>query len=441
MPARGAPCSLCLGSQAAYGNEDEDVLTMQKKPSARYLLTVAACCGLTGSSIGVLTNSVGVFYASVSASLGVGRGAIATHATLAMLTIAALSPLAAKLLYKLPLRLYLGLGLALGVGSTGLMAFAGNIWAFYILGALKGAGVTFFSVIPVTAIISNWFVKNHGLAVGTALSFSGLCGAIFSPLFSFIIETAGWQAAFLCMAGFALLLALPGVLTLRLTPEEAGLTPFGSTGSVTMPAATVEKPTGKRSLYLPALVFTCSFSMLACAITSVGQHFPTVAEAAGLSAQVGAMMVSAGMVGNIASKLAIGILSDHRGPFFANSFMIAVNIAAMAVLLHLPGGMPAVAVAAAFFFGAIYSVGAAGIPLVTRAMFGVGQYTAAYSIVQVFANGGSALALTIIGLVYDLTGSCDPVLAGAIAIQAANLAMLFILSRQRQRKRWIQSAG
>ncbi len=78
---------------------------MGQKSKFRYLLTVASCCGLTGSSIGILTNSFGVFYASVSTSLGVGRGAIATHATLAMLSIALLSPLAAKLLQRVPLRL------------------------------------------------------------------------------------------------------------------------------------------------------------------------------------------------------------------------------------------------------------------------------------------------------------------------------------------------
>lgn len=415
------------------GYPSEDVLGMGQKSKFRYLLTVASCCGLTGSSIGILTNSFGVFYASVSTSLGVGRGAIATHATLAMLSIALLSPLAAKLLQRIPLRLYLSAGVLLGAGSTLLLAFSRNIWAFYVLGVIKGIGVAFFGVIPVTSIISNWFLKSHGLAVGLALSFSGLCGAVFSPLFSFIIESAGWQAAFICMAAFSLILALPGVFTLRLAPQEVSLSPYGGGAPVSLPTSQQKADASKAKLYLPALALTCGFSVLACAITSVGQHFPTVAEAAGLSAQVGAMMVSAGMVGNIISKLIIGLLSDHKGPFFANACMIAINGAAMAVLLRLPANAPA-AVGTAFFFGAIYSVGAAGIPLLTRRVFGREQYTAAFSIVQIFANGGSALALTIIGLVYDVTGSCDPVLIGSIVIQAANLAMLAALYQMGRRR-------
>ena len=144
------------------------------------------------------------------------------------------------------------------------------------------------------------------------------------------------------------------------------------------------------------------------------------------------MMISAGMVGNIVSKFIIGLLSDHKGAFFASTVMILVNVLALGVLLRLPSGVPAVAIGSAFFYGAVYSVSAVGFPLLTRRVFGHEQYTAAYSIVQVFANGGGALALTVIGIVYDMTGSCDLVLLGSIVIQAANLAMLFVLNRMRK---------
>lgn len=404
---------------------------MQKSSNFRYWMTLISCCGLTGSSIGILTNSMGVFYSPISAGLGVGRGAIAMHATLSMLTIAFLSPLAAKLLTRVPLRLYLGLGTVLSVGATFALSFSTNIWAFYILGVVKGVGITFFGIIAVTTIISNWFFKNHGLAVGVALSFSGLCGAIFSPLFTAIIEGFGWRAALACMAAFTLLLALPGVLTLRLTPQECSMAPYGGQG-ISMPSASGVSEKGKAKLYMPALVLMCVFSLLLTGTTSVGQHFPSVAEAAGFSAQVGAMMISAGMVGNIVSKFIIGLLSDHKGAFFASTVMILVNVLALGVLLRLPSGVPAVAIGSAFFYGAVYSVSAVGFPLLTRRVFGHEQYTAAYSIVQVFANGGGALALTVIGIVYDMTGSCDLVLLGSIVIQAANLAMLFVLNRMRK---------
>ncbi|MBQ7059027.1 MAG: hypothetical protein IJM83_06970 [Firmicutes bacterium] len=59
---------------------------MLKKENLRYLLVLICCCLMAASSVGVFTNSVGVFYTTVSADLGVGRGAFAFHATLCALT-------------------------------------------------------------------------------------------------------------------------------------------------------------------------------------------------------------------------------------------------------------------------------------------------------------------------------------------------------------------
>ncbi len=409
-------------------------MSSAKKSNRRHWLILVACCGLTASAIGVFTNSLGVFYTAVSESLGVGRGAIAMHVTLSTLATAALTPVAAKLLYKAPLRLYLGFGIAVSCTTTALMSFADSLWQFYVLGTLRGVGIAFFSILPVTAVISNWFHKRNGLAVGISLSFSGLSGAIFSPLFTWIIEAWSWQSAYLCMAGFGFLLALPAVFLLRLTPEEIGLAPYGgSPVDRSAPAAQVGSQE-KAKLYLPALALVCLFSILLTSVTALGQHFPSLAVAAGMTAQVGAMMVSAGMVGNIVSKLIIGVLSDHKGPFFACTCMIVTNALALGVLLNLPGGMPAIALGTAFFYGAVYSVGAAGISLLTRGMFGAEQYTSAYSIVSLFSNSGSAFALTLVGLVYDLTGGYTVALIGGIAIQAANLALLFCMARMRKRR-------
>ena len=59
---------------------------MEKQSTFRHWTTLAACCGIAASSIGMLTNSAGVFYSPVAAALGVGRGAFALH-TLSLIHI------------------------------------------------------------------------------------------------------------------------------------------------------------------------------------------------------------------------------------------------------------------------------------------------------------------------------------------------------------------
>ena len=67
----------------------------------KHWLIVACCCGLAASSVGVVVNTVGVFYAPVSKSLGVLRGTFALSATCTMIAIALISLIVPMLLKHL----------------------------------------------------------------------------------------------------------------------------------------------------------------------------------------------------------------------------------------------------------------------------------------------------------------------------------------------------
>lgn len=406
---------------------------MKKTGSRPYLLVLLCCCLMAASSIGIYTNSVGVFYTRVSADLGVGRGAFALHATLCSLVIGFLCPLTARLMKKVPFRLLIIAGSALSAGTTALMALARSVWVFYVLGILRGIGMTTFSLMPVTTLINNWFKEKHGLAVGVALSFSGLAGAAFSPLFSAIIASSGWQAAFLWMAAFGFALTVPGMLLVHYRPEQIGRAPYGAEAGVSVQtAAAAAVPAAK--IYLPAMILLSLMTLLHTSVTGIAQHFPGMSEWMGYEASVGAVMVSAGMIGNIVTKLIIGSLSDRVGPFKACMCMITVNALAMVGLLLLGGAAPWIMIAVSFFYGAVYSVGAVGIPLLTRKLFGAENYSSTYSVIMIFTSVGSASALTIIGLLYDLTGGYASALIGGIGIDLINLCILCALMRMNRKR-------
>ena len=403
---------------------------MEKQSTFRHWATLAACCGIAASTIGMLTNPIGVFYTPVAAALGVGRGTFALHTSLCTLLAGFLSPFAAKMMKKVPVRLLLTFGIVLACGSTALMAFATNVWAFYALGLVKGMGFAFCTLMPVTAIIGNWFEARRGMATGIALAFSGLGGAIFSPMLTALIGSVGWEKTYLISAVIAVVLALPGLLTLHYTPEEIGLAPYGGQprapqtgGGETSTAAR------KANVIGPALWFLCFLTLFNTAITGIAQHFPGIAETWGMAGQVGATMISAGMVGNIVSKLLIGVLSDKIGPFAACTAMAVTNLAALAVLLLVAPASSAVALGAAFFYGAVYSISATGLPLLTRRIFGE-NYASAYSIVTIFTNTGSAFAITLVGLAYDFTGTYTIALVGGILLDCANLILLTLLAKR-----------
>ena len=395
--------------------------------NGRYLSVLACCCLMAASAVGVYTNSVGVFYTRVSEALGVGRGAFALHATLCALTAGFLSPLAARLMKKLPLRPLLIAGNLLAALATAGMAGAANVGTFYALGILRGAGMMTFSLLTVTTLINNWFRARHGLAAGIALSFSGLAGAVFSPLFSAFIDRFGWRASFLWFAAIGFALNVPGMLLLRYRPAELGMEPYGGAGASAAQTARGGRIAGA------AMALLALMTLLHTSVTGLAQHFPGMAEWLGESAAVGAAMVSAGMIGNIASKLVIGTLSDRVGPFKASMCMIAVNALSLLGLLLFGRGGAWLLYAIAFLYGAVYSVGAVGIPLLTRRIFGAENYASAYSIITIFTSVGSASALTIIGLVYDLTGGYALALTAGLSIDVINLGILTVLQLRQRR--------
>lgn len=403
---------------------------MEKQSTFRHWATLAACCGIAASTIGMLTNPIGVFYTPVAAALGVGRGTFALHTSLCTLLAGFLSPFAAKMMKKVPIRLLLTFGIALSCGSTALMALAHSVWAFYALGLVKGVGFAFCTLMPVTATIGNWFEARRGMATGIALAFSGLGGAIFSPMLTALIGSVGWEKTYLISAVIAVVLALPGLLTLHYTPEEIGLAPYGGQPRTPQPdAGEAPKTAPKGNVIGPALWFLCFLTLFNTAITGIAQHFPGIAETWGMAGQVGATMISAGMVGNIVSKLLIGVLSDKIGPFAACTAMALTNLAALAVLLLVAPASSAIALGAAFFYGAVYSISATGLPLLTRRIFGE-NYASAYSIVTIFTNTGSAFAITLVGLAYDFTGAYTIALVGGILLDCVNLVLLTLLSKR-----------
>ena len=403
---------------------------MEKQSTFRHWATLAACCGIAASSIGMLTNSAGVFYSPVAAALGVGRGAFALHTSLCTLLAGFLSPVAARLMKKFPIRLLLTIGILFSCGSTALMSVTHSIWGFYVLGLAKGIGFAFCTLMPITTIIGNWFEARRGMATGIALAFSGLGGAIFSPMLTSLIQSVGWEKAYLLSAVISVALALPGLLTLHSPPEEIGLAPYGGRPRpLRQESGKADKTAPKVNVIGPALWFLCFLTLFNTAITGIAQHFPGISESWGMASQVGAAMISAGMVGNIVSKLLIGVLSDKIGPFAACRTMMCTNLAALTILLLVAPRASAVALAAAFFYGAVYSVSATGLPLLTRRLFGE-NYASAFSVVTLFTNTGSAFSLTIVGLIYDLTGGYTLALIGGILLDCANLVLLSLLSRR-----------
>src|SRR5262249_41094873 len=124
--------------------------------------------------------------------------------------------------------LLIGASLMISVGTI-LLGTIRELWQFYVLyGLFVGAlGHAVFSVL-LPVIVTRWFERKMGLALGIYWGALGAGPVVFAPLFRWMIDTRGWESAFTLIGlGFgAVLLAFSSLI--RSNPGEMGLAAYGA---------------------------------------------------------------------------------------------------------------------------------------------------------------------------------------------------------------------
>jgi MFS family permease len=140
------------------------------------------------------------------------------------------SPLVGRLIDRQGARRVILVGaVAAGAGFV-LLGRIDSLWQFYIIYTIIGAGIAAIGNVPSTAIVSNWFRKRRGTAIGIMSSGIGAGGLAISPLVgSYLIPTFGWRDSYLALAVITWVVIIPlALFVIRTKPAEMGLYPDGA---------------------------------------------------------------------------------------------------------------------------------------------------------------------------------------------------------------------
>jgi MFS family permease len=135
-----------------------------------------------------------------------------------------MAPLAGYMVDRKGPRKTMVLGVSVLCLGLALSRFGTAPWHFYLsFGVLAGGGLCLIGAVPFTAIITNWFERQRGLAL--SLMFFGAGGAFaFYPLIAWLINQVGWRNTFLVEAAILAGVMIPLVLfVVRYHPREKGL--------------------------------------------------------------------------------------------------------------------------------------------------------------------------------------------------------------------------
>jgi len=386
-------------------------------------MLLLACCGLMAASVGLCLNAYGVFYTPLAEALGVGRAAVTVHATISGILTGLLSPFAVKLAKKVPLRLLTAFGICLTCVSFLLMAAVKSLWLLNLCGVLRGIGNSCFYGPTITVILGNWFKKNQGTIVGLVLSFSGVAGAILSPILTACLERWGYQITSLLCAGIIAILALPlSMRTLTLEPWEAGEAAYGQDARQAEHKRAVQsRKVNKFTPMSPVFFSLAGMTFLSVAVTGLASHLSGIAESFQVGSETGALMISAAMLGNIASKFCSGVLSDKIGVYKAFTIMYLISLGGLVLLWFSRQSM--MLLLASFLFGALYAACAVGQPMIVRQIYGDKQYTDAYAIISMIAVITPSLFISFVGWLYDIFGNYTAVFALFVAFEILALLL------------------
>jgi len=292
-------------------------------------------------------------------------------------------------------------GLAgLAVGNL-LYSRVTSLQEIYLIHILFGFVLITCGLIVNVYLVSRWFDKGRGLAIGIMLSGTSLGNAFFPQLNTWLIDISSWQQAFEYLMYVPLALLVVAFFLIRNDPDTA---------SKSAQAAAAENLTGytfgealrSRNFWIIGTMAFCTFySILAMSTTTFNylssENYPP---------QIAATGVSILFIGGLVGKIISGYLAER----FGRKQVLLVSLGLM--LLGAIGLVSAVFTKSPFFvwvglvgfgfgWGGIYTL----IQLLSADLFGLKSLGKILGAINVLDTLGGGLGPVMTAVLFDRTGS------------------------------------
>jgi MFS family permease len=277
-----------------------------------------------------------------------------------------------------------------GTGFTALAFFGfgamgGSLYTYFALYFLYTVGYIFSGPIPHQILVSQWFQKKRGRAMGIVYVGVGLFGALGSFLVKAVTDRYGFQTALFTIGGLMFLTWPLSLFLLKDQPSELGQFPDGAL----VPPSDAKEPSQSFGYLLRSKAFWLLLIGSICSIGSIGSinmHMKFVFRDAGYVDQkvlnaTWAVASELILISSIVGRLSIGVLADmfsKKRVMTATYFIVAATILLLlAVSPARPASLYIFAVVFGFSMGADYML----IPLMAAEQFGMNSLARAMAVI------------------------------------------------------------
>ena len=315
-----------------------------------------------------------------------------------------------------PRRLMLvGIAMA-GVALIGLGNMT-TLWMFYFFYLLNALGYVCAGPLPNQVLLTRWFDKSRGKAMGFAYLGIGIGGFLVFQISKVLVPAVGWHKALTILGVLIIVIASPLVFFIKESPN-----PVASSVKAATPTTPMTWAFKSPLFYLLAIGSMCSIG----AVGGANQHLKLFMTldlrfTDGQAANVASLVLISSLIG----RLLMGWLADHLPKKYV--MMIIYLLVAGGISLLFFAKTPGVI----YLFAIVFGIGLGGdymiIPLMAAELFGVKIMGRLMGIVLTADGVAEALAPLLVARLRDKTSSYVigfTVLVGLALIGSVAVALL-----------------
>ena len=307
-------------------------------------------------SVGCLFYSYGVFFRTLQEELGGSSLSVSLGPLCIQLATAASAPWIGAALSRGSIRRVMLFGaLSMGIGFTLASRVSSLPELYLVYGTLLGVGAAMLGWLSGSTLVTQWFDRRRGLALGLSTVGTTLGGAVMVQVSGLLVEGIGWRGAYLAYAVLIAVFATPAIWFVVVDrPSVLGLRPDGPHSTPdpverTVPVLTLRRRDVVRSFDFWRIAAAMGLTFGAGSALII--HLVPLAQDRGFSLTEAVGLLSVSTLSGIAGKLIFGWLADRIEVRVAFSISAGLQMLGMLVLLGAGGTKWMAAGAAIFGFG------------------------------------------------------------------------------------------
>jgi len=401
-----------------------------------YLVAITFLLMVLFSGCGIFVFSL--FVKPLEESLGWARGEVMAGFTLFYLMVGVASPIVGRYVDRFGARPVIPIGaLLMGLGFV-LVSRMSALYLFYLGYAIVGTGASAMGLVPCSAIVSNWFKRKRGLALGLMAGGIGAGGVVMAPFIGYMLSHFDWRAAYLSMGILIMAITIPlALLVVRTKPSEMGLYPDGDD---TPPADEADTDSeDKRGFTLKQAIRTPAFWLIAIAFAfSNFANMGTLQSSApylddiGYPTATAASALSAIAFGSGTGKIIFGWLCDRIPAHRACAIGIGLQLAGILLLLTVRADSH---LALIWTYALLLGLGVGAwlptLSMLASTNFGLLFYGAVFGALNLAQSVGTSTGPLFAGLMHDITGTYVGAFTTAAVLLAIALPSVLLVAKAR----------